>query len=118
MANKDSGSKYENTEVAILLDTADKYVPKKHMFRMASVVGLMENSTSETTSSINMDNILNKDNGALPLSEVTTTDMIELELPKDVTRNYPTKFIPPGTRFIVGFTAGDITKPVIIGREF
>nr|DAE82534.1 MAG TPA: type VI secretion system component [Caudoviricetes sp.] len=28
------------------------------------------------------------------------------------------KFIPPGTRFLVSFTSGDITKPVIVGREF
>ena len=64
------------------------------------------------------ENIMNKDKGALGLSDVTTTDTVILDLPKEVTRNYPTKFIPPGTRFIVSYSNGDITKPVITGREF
>ena len=41
-----------------------------------------------------------------------------LELPKEVARNYPKKFIPPGTRFLVAFIGGDLTKPVIIGRDY
>ncbi len=34
------------------------------------------------------------------------------------TRNFPKKFIPIGTRFLVSYTGGDISKPVIVGREF
>ena len=115
---KDSASKFDGSGVAILLETVNKYIPSKHIFRMADNVGLMENTTQETTSSVNTGNIMHKDKGALGLSDVTTTDTVILDLPKEVTRNYPTKFIPPGTRFIVSYSNGDITKPVITGREF
>lgn len=110
--------KFDSTEVAILLTTANKYTPGKHKFRLQSNVGLKENANDETTRSLNSGNLLNKNRSSLPISKVTTSNVIELELPKEVTRNYPTKFIPPGTRFIVSYTSGDITKPVIVGREF
>ena len=49
---------------------------------------------------------------------MNTASTIMLEIPTDVARKYPVKFIPPGTRFIVTFNSGDITKPVIVGGEF
>jgi len=106
------------SEIAILLETTNKYTPGKKKFRLQSLSGLQENSTSSETTAIDTSNILNKDMSALPISSLNSSNIIELELPKDVSRNFPTKFIPPGTRFIVSFISGDITKPVIVGREF
>ena len=106
------------TQVAILLETTNKYIPGVKKFRLQAISGLQENSVGITKESINKSNILNKDIANLPINSINTSDVIELEIPKDVSRNYPTKFIPPGTRFIVSFTSGDITKPNIIGREF
>lgn len=114
----DNSNSFDSTEVAILLTTCNKYTPGTQTFRLQSIVGLQENSTSTNTVSVSKSNLVNKDTSVVPLSSVTTTDTIDLEVPKDVTRNYPTKFIPPGTRFIVAFTGGDITKPIIVGREF
>lgn len=111
-------TKFDATEVAILLETVNKYTPSFHKFKMQSVVGLKEQSGDDKISSVSTSNILNKDKSGLTSSSITTSDIVTLELPKEVTRNYPVKFIPKGTRFIVSFSGGDITKPVIIGREF
>lgn len=118
MADNINTNNFDSTEVAVLLETVNKYTPSFHKFRMQSVVGLEENSDGDQTQIISTSNIINKNKSSLHLSPVTTSNIIVLELPKEVTRNYPVKFIPPGTRFIVSFTGGDITKPVIIGREF
>ena len=105
------------TEVAILLDDAvNKYNPGYQVFRLQSVSGLNENSTAINSIDINVPNMMNKD--SINLGSVNTTAVVKLELPRDVTRNYPIKFIPAGTRFIVSFNSGDITKPVIVGREY
>lgn len=109
---------FESTEVAVLLETVNKYTPGTHKFRLQSINGLQENSLDVDTQALNKSNLMNKDTSKLPISELKTSDVIELPLPRDVSRNYPTKFIPPGTRFIVSFTSGDVTKPVIVGREF
>lgn len=111
-------SDLNRTEIAILLDTANKYIPGVKKFRLQSLSGLNENSISIEERSISKANLLNEDTGNIPISSIKTSSIIELEIPKDVSRNYPKKFIPPGTRFIVSFISGDITKPVIIGREF
>lgn len=106
------------TEIAVLLDDfVDKYNPGIQVFRLQSVVGLKENSRSIETENIRIPNLMNK-NKNLPISQVKTSSVVRLVLPREVTRNYPTKFIPAGTRFIVSFNSGDITKPTIIGREF
>ena len=105
------------TEIAILLDDAvDKYKPGKQVFRLQSVSGLNNNSTAIETVAINVPNLMNKNRP--DLTEVHTSACCKLDLPRDVTRNYPLKFIPAGTRFIMSFNSGDITKPVIVGREF
>ena len=39
-------------------------------------------------------------------------------MPKEVVRNFPTKYIPPGTRFTISFLGGDINKPVVVGRDY
>jgi hypothetical protein len=107
-----------SSEVAILMTTCNKYDPGVQTFKLQSLVGLEDSSTAIKTTTLNKSNLLNKDASGIPISTVSTSTTIQLEIPKDVTKNYPTKFIPPGTRFIVQFTSGDITKPVIVGREF
>ena len=97
-------------------DAVDKYKPGKQVFRLQSVSGLNNNSTAIETVAINVPNLMNKNRP--DLTEVHTSACCKLDLPRDVTRNYPLKFIPAGTRFIMSFNSGDITKPVIVGREF
>ena len=106
------------TEIAILLDdSVNKYHPGEQVFRLQSINGTQENSTDIITENIRIPNLMNKDSN-VPFSKANYTAVVKLQLPRDVTRNYPLKFIPAGTRFIVSFTSGDLTKPVIVGREF
>ena len=82
------------TEVAILMDDhVNKYRPRVQTFRLQSISGLQNNSR-----------------------DVETT-YVSVPHPIEVTKSYPKKFIPVSTRFIVSFNSGDITKPVIVGRE-
>lgn len=107
------------TEVAILLDDyVNKYHPGVQTFRLQSVVGLKENTRSLVTESVSVPNLMNEDQSNITLRNIQKSSVIKLQLPREVTRNYPYKYIPPGTRFIVSFNSGDITKPMIIGREF
>lgn len=106
------------TEVAILLDdSVNKYHPGEQVFRLQSINGTQNNSTDVITENVSIPNLMNKD-GNVPFTQASYTAVVKLELPRDVTRNYPLKFIPAGTRFLVSFTSGDLTKPVIVGREF
>lgn len=104
--------------IGILLSTCNKYEPGEQVFRIQSLVGLQENSTSITHTPLDSSNILNEDLSSLPIGTVNTSSVIKLPVPFEISRRYPLKFIPPGTRFIIGFSSGDITKPRIIGGEF
>jgi len=106
------------TETAILLSTCDKYNPGTQVFKLQSVSGLNNNSSEMTTTKVSTSNLVNKDKSSIKLTSVNKASVIKLELPKQIAMKYPTKFIPPGTRFILSFTSGDITKPVIVGADF
>ena len=114
----DDSSGVSTTAIAILLDTCNKYECGKFPFRLSSLVGLKDNTTTIAHASLSKKNLLNKNRGSIPIGNVNTASTIMLEIPTDVARKYPVKFIPPGTRFIVTFNSGDITKPVIVGGEF
>lgn len=114
MAEYDTNS----TEVAVLLTTCNKYTPGKQVFRLQRLVGLKENSAEIQTANISTENLMNADTSALPISSASTSSTIMLSVPMEISRRYPTKFIPPGTRFIVSFESGDISKPIIVGGEF
>ena len=110
-------SDISTTEVAILIDDAvNKYHPGLQTFRLQSISGTRDNSNAVIHKPINIPGLMNKDRPQF--SEAHLTSVIKLELPRDVTRNYPIKFIPAGTRFLVTFNSADLTKPVIVGREF
>lgn len=107
------------TEVAVLLDDwVDKYHPGIQTFRLQSIIGLRENSRELTTEIVNVENLMNDDTSNITFNNIQKSSVIKLKLPREVTRNYPYKYIPAGTRFIVSFNSGDITKPRIIGEDF
>lgn len=105
------------TEIAVLMTTCNKYEPGTQTFYLQAMVPLVSSTNSDSSTSTDSSNILNQ-NTDLGLTAVTTGSTIDLDLPKDVSRWYPKKWIPPGTRFIVTFAGGDITKPQITGRDF
>lgn len=106
------------TEVAILLDDyVNKYHPGLQTFRLQVTAGLQENSRALYKTTPTLPNLMNEDSSAIKLNEVQYSAVVQLQLPREVTRNYPKKYIPAGTRFIVQFISNDITKPQIIGME-
>jgi len=120
MSNQDfySDIDLKYTEVAILMTTCNKYTPGTQTFYLQSLVPMKDKSNSIETEQVSASNLENKDISSITLSEVNTSSTIELEVPKEVTRNFPTKWIPPGTRFLVSFAGGNITKPQIVGRDY
>lgn len=104
--------------IGILLTVANKYEPGEHPFRIQNLSGLQQNTNAISHTALNTSNVQNEDISALPIGEYNNSSVIKLPIPFEISRRYPLKFIPQGTRFIVGFSSGDITKPRIIGGEF
>ena len=100
------------TEIAELVYVTNKYYPGVQEFRIKSLV----TGDKDAILYNNKRNLTNKDSNMIGISTTTESSTIKINLPKQHTINYPKKFIPPGTRFIVNFVGGDITKPQIIGR--
>ena len=96
--NSDSGLGF--TEVGILTSVCNKYEPGYQTFYVQAL----------------NPNIINKNK--LTTGSVQTGSNILIEMPKEVVRNFPTKYIPPGTRFTISFLGGDINKPVVVGRDY
>lgn len=108
-------------DVAILLDDhVDKYHPGTQVFKLQSLSGLQPDSKVLTTEYCQYSNLMNRDTAGLVSNPVKKCASLKLKLPVSVTRTFPgAKFIPAGTRFIVSFVGGDLSKdPVIIRGEW
>lgn len=103
-------------EVAVLMETVNKYRDNMCKFYLQALVPSKPKSLEQTTIRNSTNNLANVDK--ISTSNITSGSTITLMLPKEIARNYPKKWIPQGTRFLVSFIGGDLTKPVIIGREF
>ena len=100
-------------EIAVLQEAINKYDPPSDAKFI--IQALMGNLGTEKTTPNNSSNILNKTNN-LGITKTTTSNYITLAIPKEYVINYPQKYIPKETLFIVGFIGGDITSARIIGR--
>lgn len=105
-------------EVAVLMETVNKYDrDNKCKFYLQALTPNKPKNLDESTTTNSGSNLANLNNN-IGSTNITTSNVITLVLPREIARTYPTKWIPQGTRFIVSFIGGDITKPVIIGREY
>lgn len=100
-------------EIAVLQEEINKYDPPSDAKFI--IPALMGNLGTEKTTPNTSSNILNKTNN-LGITKTTTSNYITLAIPKEYVINYPQKYIPKDTLFIVGFIGGDITTGRIIGR--
>lgn len=100
-------------ELAVLQEKINKYDPPENA--KFTIPALMGNSNTEQTTPNRSNSILNKNNN-LGITRVTTSNYITLAVPKEYVINYPDKYVPEGTMFIVGFIGGDITSAKIVGR--
>ena len=108
----------KTTRIAVSLDTFDKYMPGKQNFFIAACTPTKTKTKQFMQANSNLGNVLNKNKGSLNAKLPQLGSAIELEVPKDVTRWFEIKFIPAGTRFLVSFDGGNITRPRIIGRDY
>lgn len=104
------------TEVGILTSVCNKYKPGYQTFYVQALNPMNMKSAVKTKTQVRNPNIINKE--AISLGTVETGSNILIEMPKEVVRNFPTKFIPPGTRFLISFLGGDINKPIVVGRDY
>lgn len=100
-------------EIAVLQETVNKYDPPTSVKFI--IPALMGNLSTEKTTPNSSNNIMNKNNN-LGITKTTISNYITLALPKEYVINYPEKYVPVGTLFIVGFIGGDITNAKIVGR--
>ena len=114
MANLDTSNLNNlRIELAVLQETINKYNPP--LAAKFTIPALMGDTTNEKTVTNTTNNILNKTND-LGITKTTTSNYIEIPIPKEYLIFYPEKYIPKGTTFIAGFVGGDITTIKIIGR--
>lgn len=100
-------------EIAILQEEINKYNPPSGAKFI--IPALMGNLGTEKTVPNKTNNIINKTNN-LGITRTTTSNYVTLSIPKEYVINYPEKYVPVGTMFIVGFIGGDITSAKIVGR--
>lgn len=103
-------------EVAILMQVTNKYHPGVCPFYLQSLTPSQPKTTETQTIPFTGNNLMN--DSSIGASSLESGSTIELELPREIARQFPVKWIPQGTRFLVLFIGGDITKPVIIGRDY
>ena len=107
---------YTYIHEAILYETIDKYEnpDSKHPFYIKALVPL--ESEIGRTINIQRNNIMNKDLSNLSTYSMTSEITLDLHIPKYLIMDYPDKYIPKGTKFLVCFIGGNINKCQIIGR--
>lgn len=108
--------KESSIRVGINTTVFDKYKPGIQKFFIQALTPTKPKSNNFANTNTSSNNIKNKDLGALNVKAPQVGSVLELEVPKDVSRWFECKFIPQGTRFLVSFEK--ITDPKIIGRDY
>lgn len=111
-----SYTNYTYIHEAILYETVNKYEnpDSKHPFYIKALVPL--ESEVGRTIDIPRNNIMNKDTTNLSTDTMISEITLDLYIPKYLLMDYPDKYIPKGTKFLVCFVGGNINKTQIIGR--
>lgn len=111
-----SYTNYTYIHEAILYETINKYEnpESKHPFYIKALVPL--ESEIGRTINVQRNNIMNKDLTMLSTDTMTSEITLDLFIPKYLINDYPDKYIPKGTKFIVCFIGGNINNCQLIGR--
>jgi len=104
-------------EIAIALEDINKTNPGLVKFSIPILTPSLDNS--KKVSNIihqNPGNLRNTKKTALEISNITISNYVEIPLNKALCIDDYSDYIPAGSKWIVVFIGGDITKPQIIGR--
>ena len=106
---------YTYIHEALLYETIDKYENPdiKHPFYIKALVPL--ESEVGRTIRIQRNNIMNKDLTGLSTNVMTSEITLDIYIPKNIIMDYPDKYIPKGTKFLVCFIGGNINNCHLIG---
>lgn len=109
-------SNYTYIHEAILYEQVDKYEfpVQKHPFYIKALVPL-ETEVGRTIN-VQRNNIVNKDLTWLATQTMKSEITLDLYIPRYLMLDYPDKYIPRGTKFLVGFVGGNINNCQLIGR--
>lgn len=108
-------------EIAIAMDDIDRMNPGEIRFAIPILTPLMDNSkpvvdTIRQTKS----NLRNDPSVKLEVDNIRITNFISIRVPQEVCNVYQlteeNRIIKSGSKWIVVFVGGDITKPKIISR--
>ena len=108
-------------EIAIAMDDIDRVNPGTIRFSIPILTPLMDN-TNPTTNTIrqNVSNLRNDKSVKLEIEDIRVTNFISIRVPQEVCNVYEltesNRIIKAGSKWIVVFVGGDITKPRIISR--
>lgn len=114
----DISKKVKENKIAISLEPFNKYEPGKKRFFIQALTPTKEKTLEFFEPVLPNGTILNKNAASLDLKVPKVGSAIEIEIPKEVARWFQVKFIPEGTRFLVAFDGGDVTRPRLVGRDY
>ena len=108
-------------EIAIAMDDIDRANPGIIRFAIPILTPLMDN-TKPVMNIIrqNRSNLRNDPSVKLEIEDISVTNFVSIKVPQEVTNVYEltesNRIIKAGSKWIVVFVGGDITKPRIISR--
>ena len=108
-------------EIAIAMDDIDRANPGVIRFAIPVLTPLMNNDKPITdTIRQNRSNLMNDQSVKFEIESIKVTNTIHIPVPQEVCNVYQlddsNRIIKSGSKWIVVFVGGDITKPRIISR--
>lgn len=108
-------------EIAIAMDDIDRVNPGEVRFIIPVLTPLMDNSKPLIdTIRQNKSSLRNDQSVKLEVENIRVTNFISIKVPQEVCNAYrlddSNRIIKAGSRWIVVFVGGDITKPRIVSR--
>ena len=112
-----SDGRHQHTEIAEIVVRVNKYRPYIHPFYIANL-SPYESAAPDVTRrpTIPKTPLTNKNKSPVSVQTYGKNGLLFIPLPKSVALTHPTKYIEPGTKFLVEFVGGDVSKPIIIAR--
>lgn len=112
-----SEGRHQRIEIAEIVVRVNKYRPYIHPFYIANLSPYETDAASVSRKgTISKTPLVNKNKTPVSVQSYGSNGLLFIPLPKVIALTNPTKYIEPGTKFLVEFVGGDVSKPIIIAR--